>query len=159
MQKEAPGRTFQNVVQARANKVSLALAHARSIRRFFFLFFFFFHFSKPLVGPALCLWGSLSSSGCSVSGPALFNVTHTVTLSFPGFYYELFTLLRFLFFCHIHKPDPSLSLTAITQSDYDSPRLNKHSFEYQTNMVIMLLMSLYNYLFPLCVTSDSGILA
>lgn len=73
-----PGRTFQTLVQARANKVSVTLAHAR--RLFLFSFFSFFHFSEPLVGPALCLWGSLSSSGCSVSALP-FSMSLTLLLS------------------------------------------------------------------------------
>lgn len=89
MQKEAPWANISNPVQARANKVSVTLNHARSR---FSSFASFPHFSEPLVGPALCLWGSLSSSGCSVSGPALFNVTHTAQRSALGFYYEPFTL-------------------------------------------------------------------
>lgn len=41
---------------------------------------FLSHFLSPL-SVYLCLQGSLSSFSCSVSGPALFNVTLTVSLS------------------------------------------------------------------------------
>lgn len=98
------GRTFQTPVQSRANKVSVTLNHARSRFPFFFFLSAFLHFSEAPVGPALCLWGSLSSSGCSVSGSALFNVTHTALLSVSGlfffYYYEPFTVqcVPFFFF-------------------------------------------------------------
>lgn len=60
---------------------SYPYSHFRSHSHSYSFHLLLFSFYKLLVGVPLCLQGGLSSFSCSVSGPALSNVTLTVSLS------------------------------------------------------------------------------